>query len=396
MNQSFALVNGRVITPGGIEAGQAVVIAGGKIAAVTDQGALPADVARFDVGGRYIAPGFLDLHIHGALDHTFNEPAAEAYAAITGACARHGVTSVLATIAAAGVDDMLDALAFCRSWLARPASATPRGARVLGAHLEGPYVNPAQAGALDPAHIRRPNDGTAERFLAYADILRIFVLAPELPGALDLIARLAALGVVAAAGHSAARDAEVLSAVRAGLRHVTHIWSAMSSTVREGPWRKPGLLEAALTFEGLTVEMITDGKHLPPTLMKLAYKCVGSGRLCVISDASSGAGLPEGAHFRMGEMTYEVCDGVGMLFDRTAFAGSTTLAGQMLPVLVEQVGVPLVEAVQMLTLTPARVIGVDGRMGSLEVSKDADIAVFGDDCRVWATMIGGEWVYHVE
>jgi N-acetylglucosamine-6-phosphate deacetylase len=389
--KALALVNGRIVTPAGIVTGRAVMVDAGKIAGIVDEVALPLGIERLDVGGRYIAPGFIDLHIHGALGYSFNDPFAEAYAAITGVCARHGVTGLLATIATAAVDDMLESLAYCRSWMAK---ARP-GARMLGVHLEGPYINPAQAGALDPTHIRRPDDGTADRFLAYADVLRIVVLAPELPGATDLIARLAALGILPAAGHSVARDTDVLAAMRAGLRHVTHIWSAMSSTVREGPWRKPGLLEAALTFEGLTVEMIADGKHLPPTLMKLAHKCVGPGRLCVISDASSGAGLAEGAHFRMGDMTYEVRDGVGMLFDRTAFAGSTTLAGQMLPVLVEQVGLSLVDAVQMLTLTPARAIGVDGRMGSLDEGKQADIVIFGDDYRVWATLIGGAWAYRV-
>jgi N-acetylglucosamine-6-phosphate deacetylase len=181
--------------------------------------------------------------------------------------------------------------------------------------------------------------------------------------------------------------------MEAGLRHIIHLWSGQSSTVREGPWRKPGLLEASLVFDGLTAEMITDNKHLPPTLMKLAYKCLGPDRLCVISDATSGAGLPEGARFRMGEMEYEVHDGVGMLLDHTAFAGSTTLVNEMIPILTEAVGVPMVEAVRMATLTPARVIGMDDRKGSLERGKDADISVFEEDFTAWRTMIGGRWAH---
>ena len=177
-----------------------------------------------------------------------------------------------------------------------------------------------------------------------------------------------------------------------GLRHITHIWSAQSSTVREGPWRRPGLLEASLVFDGLTVEMIADNRHLPPTLMKLAYKCIGPDRLSAISDATSGAALPDGARFRMGSMEYEVSDGVGMMFDRSAFAGSATLLNQMVPVLTEAVGISLPEAVRMVTLTPARAIGVADRKGSLEPGKDADIAVFDDDFSAWRVMIGGEWV----
>ena len=157
--------------------------------------------------------------------------------------------------------------------------------------------------------------------------------APELPGALALTQQLMQLGIVAAAGHSAAREEDVKPLIDAGLRHMIHLWSAQSTTIREGPWRKPGLLEVSLTDERLTGEMIADGKHLPPTLMKLAYKCLGPDRLCAISDATNGAGLPEGSHFRMGGMEYDVCDGVGMMLDRSAFAGSTTLLNQMIPIL---------------------------------------------------------------
>jgi N-acetylglucosamine-6-phosphate deacetylase len=217
--------------------------------------------------------------------------------------------------------------------------------------------------------------------------------APELPGALELTEQIAALGIVPAAGHSSARDEDVRAAMEHGLRHIVHIWSGQSTTIREGPWRRPGLLEASLTFEGLTVEMIADNRHLPPTLMRLAYKCLGADRLCAISDATSGAGLPEGARFRMGGMEYEVQDGVGMLLDRSAFAGSTTLLGQMVPILHAIVGIPLAEAVRMASLTPARVIGADTSKGSLAPGKDADIAIFDADFSIWRTMIGGRWAH---
>ena len=127
--------------------------------------------------------------------------------------------------------------------------------------------------------------------------------------------------------------------------------------------------------------------------MKLAYKCIGADRLCAISDATSGAGLPEGSRFKMGDMEYEVCDGVGMMFDRSAFAGSTTLVNQMIPILNEAVGIPLVEVIRMLTLTPANVIGVEDRKGSITSGKDADIAIFNDDFTAWKVMIGGKWVH---
>jgi N-acetylglucosamine-6-phosphate deacetylase len=381
----FALINGRIVLPKALAPGHALLVEGRHIAGVVPMSDLGRDIACLDVGGRLIAPGLIDIHIHGAQGHTFNEATPEAFATVASENARRGVTSLLATTATDTIDNLEAVLKLARAWMAE----TPPGAQVLGVHVEGPYFNQTQRGAQDPAHIRNPDDGTAQRLLAHHDVIRIFTFAPELPGALELTRRVADLGIVPAAGHSAAREEDVAPAINAGLRHMIHMWSAQSTTIREGPWRKPGLLEVSLTDERLTGEIIADGKHLPPTLMKLAYKCLGPDRLCAISDATSGAGLPEGARFRMGGMEYEVCDGVGMLFDRTAFAGSTTLLNQMIPILVEQAGVPLVEAIRMASLTPARVIGMDGCKGSLEAGKDADVAVFNDDFTAWCVLIGG-------
>ena len=387
----FALTNGRVILPQEIVTGKAVIVEGGKILGIADAGSLGASTGKIDVGGRYIAPGLIDVHTHGALDHTFNEPTAEAFASITEENVKHGVTSLLATISTAPIPDMVKCLEFSRQWMHEPCE----GAQVLGIHLEGPYFSMTQKGAQDPKNIRAPDDGTTDVLLEHHDVIKIMTYAPELPGALEFTARLAKLGIVPAAGHSSARDEDVLAAMEAGLRHAIHVWSGQSSTMREGPWRKPGLLEATLVFDELTAEMIADNKHLPPTLMKLAYKCKGADRLCVISDATSGAGMPEGARFHMGGMEYEVHDGVGMLLDHTGFAGSTTLVNQMVPILTNFVGIPLVEVIRMATLAPASVIGVDDHKGSLEAGKDADIAIFEDDFVAWRTMISGQWAYAV-
>jgi N-acetylglucosamine-6-phosphate deacetylase len=389
---SLALVNGRIVLPDRLATSLAVVIerseSDGTIAAVMEEDRLPAEIARVDVGGRWITPGLIDIHTHGALGHTFNEPDEEAFQTILQENARRGVTGLLATIGAAPLNDLVYLFEFIRAWMAAPHPGT----QVLGAHLESPYISPAQCGALDPHSLHSPLDGSPTRLMKFGDVLRIFVLAPELPGAPDLVAQLVEHGIIPAAGHSMAKEQDVLTAMGSGLRHVTHLFSAMSTTVREGPWRKPGLLETALVHPGLSVEMIADNRHLPPTLMKLAYRCVGSDRLCVISDALSGAGLPEGSRFRMGEMEYEVVDGVGMMFDRSAFAGSATLLNQMIPVLTDVVGVPLPEAIRMTSLNPARVLNLDDRKGSLEAGKDADIAIFNPDFSAWRTMIAGEWV----
>ncbi len=384
----LALTGGRVVLPDRVVTGRAVVIEAGSILGLAEPDSLGDEVERLDTGGRLITPGFIDIHQHGALGHTFNEPSAEAFGGITRENAARGITALLATTATAPIPDLVACLEFCRTWI----NGGQPGAQVLGVHVEGPYFSQEQRGAQDPANLRRPDDGTVDPLLEHHDVIRMMSFAPELPGALALTTRLARLGIVPAAGHSSARDEHVRAAMAAGLSHAIHLWSGQSTTIREGPWRRPGLLEASLVFDGLTGEIIADNRHLPPTLMKLAYKCLGPDRLCAVSDATSGAGLAEGARFRMGQVEYEVHDGVGMVLDRTSFAGSTTLLDGMIPVLTGAAGIPLVEAIRMVTLTPARIIGLAGRKGSLEAGKDADVAIFDDDFTAWRVMIGGRFV----
>lgn len=384
----LALVGGRIALPDRIVEGKALLIEDGCIEGLAGDSELGPGIEHLDVGGRLIAPGLVDMHTHGALGRAFDECDTRAWELITDENARRGVTSILATLVATPLPDLLASLDFARHWM----GSKHGGSQVLGVHLESPYISPAQCGALDPASLRLPGDGSPLSILQYSDILKVWVLAPELPGALDLVETLARAGILVAAGHSAAQDGVVAAAMKRGLSHVTHIWSAMSSVIREGPWRKPGLLEAALTFDGLSVEMIADNRHLPPTLMKLAYKCLGPDRLCAVSDAGSGAGLAEGESYALGALTFEVRDGVGQSQDRKVFGGSSTLLNQMIPVLTEVVGISLPEALRMVSLTPARAIGLEGRKGSIEKGKDADLAIFNDDFFPWRTMIRGQWI----
>lgn len=388
MLRQTAITNGRLVLPHALVTDRALLLRDGKILGFAAPDQVGAEFERVDAGGRYITPGLIDIHTHGALGHSFNEPDEAAWEIITAENLRRGVTSLLATLGAAPMENLVACLALAREWKKKPHA----GSQVLGVHSEGPFLSMGQKGAQDPRGIQSLEDGAAEQLLAYVDVLAILTYAPEIPGALDLTDRLRELGIVAAAGHSSAYDSDVLAACEHGLRHTVHIWSSQSSVIREGPWRKPGLLEATLTMDGLTAEMISDNRHLPPTLMKLAYRCKGADRLCAVSDASSAAGYPDGTRFDFEGLECEVANGVAMLVDQTAFAGSVTLLNQMIPILIDVVGIPLVEAVRMASLTPARVIHADRTKGSLEASKDADLVIYEPDFQAWKVMVGGEWV----
>jgi len=384
----MVITNGRLILPHALVTDRALLLRDGKILGFAAPDQVGAEFERVEAGGRYVTPGLIDIHTHGALGHSFNEPDEAAWEIITNENLRHGVTSLLATLGAGSMEELVACLALAREW--KKKSHT--GSQVLGVHSEGPFLSMGQKGAQDPRGIQSLENGAAEKLLTYADVLTILTYAPEIPGALELTDRLRELGIVAAAGHSSACDSDVLFAYEHGLRHTVHIWSSQSSVIRTGPWRKPGLLEATLTMDGLSAEMISDNRHLPPTLMKLAYRCKGADRLCAISDASSAAGFPNGTRFDFEGLECEVTNGVAILADQTSFAGSTTLLNQMIPILTDVVGIPLVEAVRMASLTPARVIHADQKKGSLEAGKDADLVIYEPDFQAWRVMVGGEWV----
>ena len=377
--KSKAFINGKIIFPDQIVTGMDLLLDGSKIQAITGRGNYnPSDYEIVDLNGRFVSPGFIDLHVHGCLHHTFNETSAEAYDVILRKTLSYGVTTLVPTLVAAPIPELVKTLEFIGS---RRNNQNIGRTKIMGAYLESPYISPAASGAIPASAIRSIEDGTIDELLNLHEAISVFMIAPELPGAVEAVRKMKSAGLIISMGHSTATESDILPVIDAGASHVTHLWSAMSSVIRQGPWRKPGLLEVALTRPELTAEIIADNKHLPPTLMKLAVQSKGES-LCAVSDALNGAGLEEGAHFFVGDNEYEVVDGVGMVADRSVFAGSTTLLGQELPILVDVVGLSLSHAIRMISTIPANILGIENRTGKIQPGLDADLVLLNDDLSI--------------
>lgn len=379
-----ALIGPQIVVDKSVLQDHAVLIRGGIVEAVVPVRLLPAEVPVRDLGPGFLTAGLVDIHTHGAAGRGFNEGDAAGNKDALAALLSAGITTVLPTLASAPIETMITALESFGV-----AGQGDRLPRVPGLHLEGPYFAQAQRGAQDPASLRHPADGSVNRLLEYADAIQMISFAPELPGAVELTGRLVAEGIVAAAGHSDGRDDDLLACQRAGLSHVIHIFSGQSTTIRRGAWRYPGMLEATLTSDELTVEMIGDGKHLPATLMRLAYRCL-AGRLCLVSDSTPGAGMADGSRYTMGDMEYVVEDGVGMTLDRTAFGGSTTLLSHMVPIAIEALGLSVAEAFALVTSMPAKAARLE-KVGRIAAGFHADLALFDTQLQPQAVAVGGRW-----
>ncbi|MEU4194960.1 amidohydrolase family protein [Kribbella sp. NPDC026611] len=363
--------------------GSALVLRNGRIEAVIPAAEAPADAV--DLDGYVVLPGLIDVHAHGGGGYSFDDPDPDAHHEVLRFHARHGVTTMQASLVSAYPEDLerqLDALAI-----------TAAGSTQLhGVHLEGPYLAVEQCGAHDPQALRTPAADEAERLLARSGLVRMATVAPELEGVPEFVHRLTQAGVVVAAGHSEARGPELASAVDNGLTHLTHLWSCQSALVRRGPWRVPGLIEESLASEQLTAEIIADGHHLPPALIEIARRCLGE-RLIAISDATAGAGMPAGYRYRLGVVECEVADGVGKIVGQDAFGGSTTPLDGMLRHLHQTLGWPLTEAVAATSTRPAKLLGLAHRKGRLTPGYDADLTLLDHNLTIQATTQSGTWIH---
>jgi N-acetylglucosamine-6-phosphate deacetylase len=362
-----------------------LLIEDGTISAVGDraQVRIPSNARVVDFGDAVLAPGLMDIHIHGGAGHDVMEGSDASLAAVERLMAQHGVTSYCPTTVTAPIDTTLRSLDALGSAVANTSAGDGSRARPLGIHLEGPFLSHAKRGVHPPQLLRPASRELFDRmWQAAAGHVSVLTIAPEIEGALDLITEASRRGVCVSLGHSDAQLSQAEAAIRAGARHATHTFNAMRSLDH----RNPGLLGVVLTDNALTADIIVDGVHVAPEVVDLFVRAKGVDGAVLITDAISATGMPDGTYV-LGGLEVQVRDGRCEYDGR--LAGSVLTLDRAVRNTMQFAHVALQHAILMATLNPARVLRLEQRKGSLSVGADADIAVFSPTGEVIRTIVGG-------
>ncbi|WP_225845461.1 N-acetylglucosamine-6-phosphate deacetylase [Streptomyces sp. HPF1205] len=375
--QRTVLAGARVVLPSGVVEGGRITVEGTAI--VADE---PAERATHDMAGRgyTIVPGFVDIHNHGGGGASFTSGTAEEVLTAVRTHREHGTTTVVAST----VTESPAALARQAGLLSELAEQGD----LAGIHYEGPFISPCRKGAHDEGLLRHPDPAEVlELVKAARGQARMLTLAAELPGGIESVRLLAGLGVIAAIGHTDATYEQTREAIDAGATVATHLFNAMPPLQH----RQPGPIAALLEDERVTVELINDGTHLHPAVLQLACRGAGPDRIAFITDAMDAAGFGDGM-YDLGPMKVEVREGVARLVEGGSIAGSTLTLDTAFKRAVTLDGISLADAVRAVSATPARLLGMADRIGSLEPGKDADLVVLDAAFDLVGVMRKGEWV----
>ena len=390
--QQLKIFNGKIITPYKIIDGGTVLINGDTITAVKERNIEVGNAIEINAEGKYIAPGFIDIHVHGGGGHDFMDGTETAFLKIAEMHAQYGTTSMLPTALTSSKEELLQTLAIYEN----AHQKNINGAQFLGMHLEGPYLAMNQRGAQDPRYIREPNPDEYKDILSHYSCVKRWSAAPELKGAIEFGHYLRSKNILAAVAHTDAIYEEVQEAFENGYSLITHLYSAMSGVTRRNAYRYAGVIESAYIIDEMDVEIIADGIHLPPPLLKLVYKIKGADRTALITDAMRAAGtsVEESVLGSLHNgLKVIVEDGVAKLPDRSSFAGSVATADRLIRTMIFMADIPLTDAVKMITATPARILNVSDKKGSLVAGKDADIVIFDSNINIEMTIIKGRIVF---
>lgn len=383
--------NGTIIMEDSILKGYDIRVQDSHIVEIGEN--LTGDEAVYDATDLYVCPGFVDIHTHGGGGGDFMDATEESFEKALRFHSKNGTTSLLATSVTAPVEEILEMLSFTKKY--REREEVP--CRILGVHLEGPYLSYKNKGAQKASDLRVPARDSYDFILENSDVVKTVTLAPELEGAVEMIARLREKGIVVCGGHDDGEKKLILPAIEAGLSHCTHLWCAMSTVAMRDGIRTVGLCELGLTDKRLTVEIIADNYHITSDMSKLIYQCKGAKQMCVVSDSLRAGGMPiDGTTYSLGSQKnteaqkFVVADGVARMLDGSHYAGSIQPVGKMVRHLVKDCDIPLIDAVRMASLTPAEIIGEDETIGSIKVGKKADFCLLDQDYRVQQTFINGK------
>lgn len=391
-NQPIKIFNGNIITPDKIIDGGSILIQSNKIAAISNNNIEVTDCIEIDAKGKYISPGFIDIHVHGGGGHDFMDGTENAFLTIAATHAKFGTTSMLPTTLTGTKESMLQILGVYEG----ANQNNVNGAQFLGMHLEGPYISMNQKGAQDPRYIRDPLPEEYEEILSQFSCIKRWSAAPELKGAIEFGRYVKSKGVLPALAHTDAVYDEVVKAFENGYTLATHLYSAMSGVTRRNSFRFAGVVESAYIIDDMDVEIIADGVHLPAPLLKLVYKIKGADRTALITDAIRPAGTDVSESI-LGSidngLKVIIEDGVAKLPDRNSFAGSIATADRLVRSMINLAEVSLEDTIKMISATPARILGVLDKKGTLTAGKDADIIIFDDNINISMTMINGRIVY---
>jgi N-acetylglucosamine-6-phosphate deacetylase len=382
-----AIYASRILTPQEELLDTVIIVEDGRITAIghRDEVKIPEGAKDYVASGMTVVPGFVDVHIHGAGGHDVMEATPAALDCITSTVARHGTTSILATTVTAPVDETCKSLEGIAQYIRSHEQPENTGlaAEILGIHLEGPFISKARRGVHPPDSIARPSIEILDKFRAASDgLIRILTVAPEIPGALDLIRAAVANGIVAAIGHTDADYEQTRAAIQAGARHAVHFYNAM----RPFSHRDPGVIGAILTEPDVTAEIIADGIHVAGPAIQVLLGTKGFDTVLLASDATAATGMRDG-NFRLGNIEVTVKDGV-CRNSEGKLAGSTLTLDRALRYIVA-LGVPLIDALRMATILPARRLGLAGKKGIIAIGADADLVVLTPDLHISGVMTRG-------
>ena len=377
------ITNCRILTPAGWLEGGSILVEDNKIKEVLTSAAPVAGAEVVDAKNCIAAPGGIEMHVHGGGGRDFMEGTEEAFRVAVNAHLQNGTTAIFPTLSSSTVPMIEAACETCDKMMAEPDSP------VLGLHLEGPYFNPKQAGAQIPEWIKAPVKDEYAPLLDKYKCLKRWDEAPELPGSIEFIECCKEHGVLPSIGHTRATYEDVHRANEAGMTHATHFYNAMPGFHKRREYKYEGTVESIYLIDPMTVEVVADGIHVPPTILRLVYKIKGVDRTCLITDALACAASDSEVAF---DPRVIIEDGVCKLADRSALAGSIATWDRLIRTVVQKADIPLEDAIRMGSETPARIMGVADRKGSLQRGKDADIVLLDKELQVRAVWSMGKLV----